>query len=289
MSGQTKIACRFGEALTSIVASGRSGRGVSALCSPEYWLDAADEFSDYKRVAVVSGFYVPAAGAAETDGPGGAVILARAFLNQGIEANIWTDSLCAAAVKSCAEAVGFPAELVKVPDVNEILDSYEPSGVLFVERLGRAADGKYYNIAKKDISDWTAPLDGLASLCFARGIKTLGIGDGGNEAGMGYFYEKLAAMLPGYMNCLSVIKTDMALPVDVSNWGAYALTAALSLRWGAWRGHKENEEAAMLEALRRCGAVDGISLRRDLSVDGFPLPVHESVVSNLFDLWRQSN
>lgn len=289
MGGQIKIACRFGEALNSIVASGRSGRGVSALCGSEYWLDAAEKFSDCKRIAVVSGFYVPAAGAAETDGPGGAVILARAFLNQGIEANIWTDSLCAEAVKNCAEAVGFPAELVKVPDANKILDSYKPSGVLFVERLGRAADGKYYNIAKKDISDWTAPLDGLASLCAARGIQTLGIGDGGNEAGMGCFYEKLSNMLPGYLNCLSVIETDMALPVDVSNWGAYALATALSLKWGVWRGHKENEETAMLEALRGCGAVDGISLSGDLSVDGFPVPVHELIVSNLFDLWRQSN
>lgn len=252
-------------------------------------MDAANEFFDCKRVAVVSGFYVPAVGAAETDGPGGAVILARAFLNQGIEANIWTDSLCVAAVKSCAEAVGFPTELVKIPDANEILTSYKPSGVLFVERLGRAADGKYYNIAKKDISDWTVPLDGLALLCAAQGIKTLGIGDGGNEAGMGCFYEKLSTMLPGYLNCLSVIKTDMALPVDVSNWGAYALTAALSLKWGVWRGHMENEEAAMLEALRGCGAVDGISLSRGLSVDGFPLSVHESVVSNLLGLWRQSS
>lgn len=289
MSALTDAICGFGEALTSAVASGRSGRGVSGLCSPEYWSAAAEQFAGLNRVAIVSGFYVPAAEAAETDGPGGAVILARAFLDQGIEVNIWTDSLCVGVIKSCAAAVGFPLDLVTVPESDEILDSYLPSGVLFVERLGRAMDGKYYNIAKRDISSWTAPLDGLALLSSVRGIKTLGIGDGGNEIGMGCFYDKLSGLLPDYSNCLSVVKTDIALPVDVSNWGAYAFAAALSLRWGVWRGHEKNEEAAMLEALRNSGAVDGISLSKDMSVDGFPLSVHESVVANLYDIWQQSN
>lgn len=240
-------------------------------------------------MAVVSGFFVPAAGLPETDGPGGAVILARAFLEQGAESEIWTDSLCAEAVKSCAEAVGFPSALVKTPDIPEVLEQYRPEGVIFTERLGRAADGRYYNFAMKDVSRWTAPLDGLAPVCARLGIKTLGIGDGGNEVGMGVFYDRLTGLLPRYSSCLSVIKTDMALPVDVSNWGAYAFTAALSRLWGEWRGHKKDEERAMLEALTTAGAVDGISLRRELSVDAFPLSVQEAVVTDLFELWRDNS
>lgn len=275
----------FASALGSVAASGRAARGVSRLCRPAYWQQAASEFAGSKRIAVVSGFFVPAAGAPETDGPGGAVMLARAFAEQGIEAEIWTDDFCVDVMRVCAAAADFPVERVKTPEIKGILDSYMPDGVIFTERLGRAADGKYYNIAMRDISRWTTPLDELATMCLAAGVKTLGIGDGGNEVGMGVFYDKLIGMLPNYSSCLSVVKTDFVLPVDVSNWGAYAFIAALSLIWGEWRGHKNGEERAMLEAMRDFGAVDGISLRKDLSVDGFPLGVNESIATDLFNLW----
>lgn len=278
----------FTETLTSIAASGRSGRGLSSLCRPEYWCDAAGALADLRRIAVISGFFVPAAGAPETDGPGGAAVLARAFLRQGREAEIWTDDLCAEAIRECARAVDFPAELVKTPRIDEILDTYRPDGLIFIERLGRASNGRYYNAAGLDITRWTPRLDELAAMSAARGIITVGVGDGGNETGMGVFYDKMSEMLPAYSNCLSVVKTDIALPVDVSNWGAYVLTAALSRRWGVWRGHDKGEETAMLEALRASGAVDGLSLRAGMSVDGFPLSAQESVSSDLLDLWRAS-
>lgn len=285
MPSLAKLPLEFAEGLSSIVASGRSGRGVSALCRPEYWQEAAEQFAGVERLAVVSGFFVPAAGNPETDGPGGAVILARAFLEQGVETELWTDGLCEDAIKKCAASVGFPMELVKAPRIYGILDEFKPDGVIFTERLGRAADGRYYNIAGRDITGWTAPLDLLASVCAERGVKTLGIGDGGNEVGMGVFYDKLIEILPDYSNCLSVVKTDIALPVDVSNWGAYALTAALSHQWGVWRGHLENDERTMLETLCDCKVVDGISLRCELSVDGFALSEQEAVIAELFKLW----
>lgn len=285
MAAQREITPGFASALCSVAASGRAARGVSRLCGPEHWQRAALEFAGLKRIAVVSGFFVPSAGAPETDGPGGAVMLARAFAERGMEAEVWTDDFCVDVMRICAEAAGFPTNRVRTPEINMILDSYMPDGVIFTERLGRAADGKYYNIAMRDISRWTTPLDELAIRCRAAGIKTLGIGDGGNEVGMGVFYDKLAEILPRYSNCLSVVETDIVLPVDVSNWGAYALIAALSLIWGEWRGHKNGEESAMLEAMRDFGAVDGISLRKNLSVDGFPLDVNESVATDLFNLW----
>lgn len=287
MTPQPTISHDYAAALCSAVASGRSGRGVSSLCRPNLWQEAVLAFAPLERVAVVSGFYVPQAGAPETDGPGGAVMLARAFLEQGRCAEIWTDGLCADAIRQCAESVGFPSQLVATPRIENALDEYAPQGVIFTERLGQASDGRYYNIAQKDVSQWTAPLDDLARQASVRGVKTLGIGDGGNEAGMGLFYEELRSMLPAYVNCLSVIRTDIALPVDVSNWGAYALVAALSTVWGKWRGHGEGEERAMLEALCGSSAVDGISLRCEPSVDGFSLQVQEEISSCLYTLWRE--
>jgi hypothetical protein len=74
--------------------------------------------------------------------------------------------------------------------------------------------------------------------------------------------------MPDYAECLCVVTADICLPVDVSNWGAYALAAALSAASGSWLGQTADEELAMLEAMRACGAVDGVSKRSGLSVDG---------------------
>jgi len=102
---------------------------------------------------------------------------------------------------------------------------------------------------------------------------------------MGNFMQELYGILPEYKTCLSVVRTDIAIPVDVSNWGCYALVAAMSYVWGIWRGHRDDDERAMLETLRSFGVVDGISMKPELSVDGFPLPVHESVISKLHNIW----
>lgn len=283
------VPLEFAEELIFEVASNKSGRSVSNLCRPEFWQEAAERLAVLNRIVVISGFFVPSAGAPETDGPGGAAILARAFLEQGADAEIWTDAYCVDALNACASSIGFPSNRVKVFEDSEILSTFSPEAIIFTERLGRASDGKYYNILKNNISHWTPPLDELAVTCAKKGIMTVGIGDGGNEVGMGNFISELSEMLPDYKECLSVVRTDVAIPVDVSNWGSYALTAALSHVWGEWRGHREGEERAMLAALNKFSAVDGISKKSESSVDGFPISVHESLVSDLYDLWHKFN
>ena len=119
-----------------------------------------------------------------------------------------------------------------------------------------------------------------------RGIPTLGIGDGGNEVGMGNFHEELKRLLPAYASCLCTVRTDYALAVDVSNWGAYALTAALSFMWGNWRGPEAGEELAMLKAVKELGAVDGISRLPELTVDGFDIATQDKIISSLNELWE---
>ncbi len=283
------VPLEFANKLISAVASDKGGRRVSKLCRPEHLVEAAEKLARLSRVVIISGFFVPSAGAPETDGPGGAAIIARAFMEQGVETEIWTDPFCVDAIRACALAIGISPETVKIPEDYKSLDSFSPEGIIFIERLGRAADGNYYNMRKKDISRWTPSLDGIAIACAGKGIFTVGIGDGGNEVGMGNFIVELQEMMPEYKACLSVIGTDVAIPVDVSNWGSYALTAELSHIWGVWRGHRCGEEGAMLEALKNCGSVDGKNLDTDLSVDGFPLCVQELVVSELYDIWEEFN
>lgn len=269
----------FAKELTALVARDEAGRGASKLSSPRELMRAASAFAPLRKLAVVSGFYVPAAGAPETDGPGGAAILARAFQREGRECEIWTDARCIEVIAECAKAAGCAENTARIAPAS--LKERAPDGIIFVERLGRAADGRYYNFKKQDISEWTAPLDALADEAAGLGIHTIGIGDGGNEAGMGNFYAELCALLPGYAACLSVVRAEFALTADVSNWGAYALAEALSFVWGVRRGIEPGEETKMLEAAARAGAADGISGRCETSVDGFCAAALEKKIAEL--------
>ncbi|MCE5183859.1 MAG: hypothetical protein AGIKBDMD_01699 [Synergistaceae bacterium] len=277
----------FAEELVNIVASNKGKRGISNLCKHLYLQKAAEVLADVSKVAVVSGFFVPSSGAPETDGPGGAVVLARAFWKHGAETEIWTDDLCLDAIRASAAAAGFPEEKVIAVDRFDKLDSYSPDAVVFTERLGRAADGKYYNMRSEDISAWTPPLDWISVLCSRNNIFTVGIGDGGNEVGMGNFVTEICNIRPDFRKCLSVIRTDVTIPVDVSNWGCYALSTALSCIWREWLGPGKNDERSMLEALIEKKAVDGISKKSELTVDGFEIDVHEGIISELYEIWNK--
>lgn len=269
----------FAKELTALVARDEAGRGASKLSSPRELMRAASAFAPLRKLAVVSGFYVPAAGAPETDGPGGAAILARVFQREGRVCEIWTDARCIEVLAECAKAAGCAENTARIAPAS--LKEHAPDGIIFVERLGRAADGRYYNFKKQDISEWTAPLDALADEAAGLGIHTIGIGDGGNEAGMGNFYDELCALLPGYAACLSVVRAEFTLTADVSNWGAYALAEALSFVWGVRRGIEPGEETKMLEAAARAGAADGISGKCETSVDGFCAAALEKKIAEL--------
>lgn len=273
----------FVDALTALVASDRPGRAVSRLCEGRCWERALELLSASSRVAVVTGFYVPAAGAAETDGPGGAAVLARALSRSGRECRLFTDSLCLSVVKAASEALN-GVEVQAVGTGEEIME-WLPDLVVFLERLGRASDGHYYNMRGEDIGSFTRPLDDAADLAKGMGIPVLAIGDGGNETGMGALSERLRGLVPGFAGCLCDVSADVVLPVDVSNWGGYALSALLSVREGLWLGHSPEEERRVLERIVQAGAVDGVTLKETLSVDGFDLEGQQQVISRLGELW----
>jgi hypothetical protein len=120
-------------------------------------------------------------------------------------------------------------------------------------------------------------------------ITTIGIGDGGNEIGMGSFpWEDVATALGGEATAgriVSRIATDFPLIAGVSNWGAYALALAVarlrglevSNRWLRPEGQRQLIEALVAEA----GAVDGRTLRAEATVDGLSLEAYLQLLAEL--------
>ena len=241
---------------------GYSRRGMDRLAdllSPDFCADAGRFVLNWPRgrVLLITGFYVDGKG--ETDGPPGTRLLCDALTDLGFSPLIVTDPFCA----DYFTAAGLPF-VTFGPEAGEgellpLLEKEQPVGLIAVERCGRAADGRYINSRGRSIGDRMAPLDGLFLLSNA---PSVGIGDGGNEIGMGNVADGVADRL-GRVPC--AVTTDRLIIATVSNWGALGLCAALGRLPSA---------AALLAAYALCpqtGLIDGITGETALSEDGFPL------------------
>jgi hypothetical protein len=119
-------------------------------------------------------------------------------------------------------------------------------------------------------------------------ITTIGIGDGGNEIGMGaipweMLTDALGAAGAGRIVCRAAC--DNLLLAGVSDWGAYALALATAMLLGKRAEAAQWGAAGQAELLRvlveQAGAVDGVTGQPTASVDGLPLDVYLSALVQL--------
>lgn len=154
--------------------------------------------------------------------------------------------------------------------------------------------GKCLNMRGNSVSEFTAPLHELfeEKYRFAKGVFTIGIGDGGNEIGMGsipwrVLSENILNGLGGKIACR--IATDTTIVAGVSNWAGYALAAALFARQGKEKEYaaffNENKESSLLqEYCRTKTVVDGVRGIPSLSVDGMDWSLHANVLGLIKDI-----
>ena len=259
----------------------RSARGMAQLAPylpPDAYARAAKALTARRgTVLLITGFCV--AGAPETDGPPGTLCLAKTLQALGYSPVIVTDTLCS----GLFDTTGIPAvcmDHAAGPDAyRALLDAGQPCAMISVERCGRNSSGDYANMRGESIAPQTAPLDILFELAPERGIYTVGIGDGGNEIGMGSAQRHLA-QITGLDPC--VIPADELLIATVSNWGAYALSAMLCACAGQPQAMPDYEAIAdyILFLVRR-GCVDGMSRIPENKVDGFPPEVDREIYTDI--------
>jgi D-glutamate cyclase len=292
---------------------------LGPLCSGHLAQAAESLARSTGRVAIVTGFFVPDADlpCAETDGPPGAVLLATALESVGIKATLVTDLPCASAVQAAARASTQPlaVEICTQPIdwLNEFVGSERGSQLthlIAIERVGPSHDepslgrqerdaaaplahfqaavplghrDRCHNMRGRPIDDSTAPLHVLFEQALQRrpALETIGIGDGGNEIGMGCIpWEELARRIRGapaaWIPCR--ITTDWNVIAGTSNWGAFALAAATLLlmnRVDALRSLDEEFNRRVLQQMVTEGpAIDGMTRRREPTVDGLPFSTY---------------
>jgi len=170
-----------------------------------------------------------------------------------------------------------------------LLDTYAPKAVIACERAGLSADGTYRNALGQDYSEGREKLDYIVEFAADRGLPTIGIGDGGNEIGMGAVKEAVAAHIPHGDVLCAEMATDVLIPAGVSNWGCYAVAAALAiLKNNPKLAHTAAAERRLLDFSPSAGLVDGMSGMLDATGDGMHPDVHASVVELLSQTVRRA-
>jgi hypothetical protein len=113
--------------------------------------------------------------------------------------------------------------------------------------------------------------------------KTIAVGDGGNELGMGSLRKSLQDRIEHGPLIFCATPADFAIAVGVSNWGAYALAAAVSLLAERPLLPSLEKEREVLEAMLAAGAVDGRTKTPSLSVDGVSWENYSLVLKAIYD------
>lgn len=242
----------------------------------------------------------------ETDGPPGAAVLARALvLGFGVKAILVTEDAHMPPVAAVASVVNdelggkgkiavesFPmgAHIGQMA-AEYLVREYSPTAVLFVERDGPNVEG-YFHGVRGDCREpeQVAHVYQLAAVAKSRRILSVGIGDGGNEVGFGAVRDEISAVHPLRAKCLrgcesgvvTTTATDVVVSASVSNWGAYAVAAALASALAKPELiHSPELERALIEATVKAGARDGATSLAECAVDGIDWQGHASFVGLL--------
>ncbi len=261
-------------------------RGISALrpyLAPDFCERAASLILDHPgTVLIATGFYIPAGAAPETDGPPGAVALGRVIASLGSRVLYVSDAYSAPVLRGILargeEVLEFPIDDHEASWTHaaNLVASLAPSLTISVERCGLTDEGVYRNMRGVDVSSYHAKIDYL----FRLHPFSIGIGDGGNEIGMG----SVAAAIPLVMPKAGppcVTATTRLVIASVSNWGAWGIIAAMSkLRQQNLLPTVPEARDLLLQTVA-LGAVDGTTGKQTESVDGFPLKDNDRVLAEM--------
>lgn len=262
-------------------------------------------------VAIVTGFFIPQAEppSGETDGPLGAVFLARALTPLGFRVALVSDAFCERALHCGLEACGLAKEVPVLtlpyavsPSDLSLADLPPLTHLVAIERVGpshtpatvRCQNGstaqdvadfereappahhdRCHTMKGRDITEQMVAGHILFEHAAAlpHGPVTIGIGDGGNEIGMGKIpWRVIRRNIPngGLVACR--IPTDHLIVAGISNWGAYGLAAGVRQLREAPADRllfDADRERDILKAMVEGGPlVDGVLGRPAVSVDG---------------------
>lgn len=272
----TVAEAKLSEAIEALLVerNPRQMQVARAALQPGYYLRAARHLRDVSgTVIIATGF--PVTGTFETDGPVGAIVLYNALQSLGARPMLACGPPLSGTLAQDYEVLELTAQDREQArdEAARWLAELAPEAIVAIERPGLAADGRYYNMRGDDITARCYCFDPFMELAQC---PTIGIGDGGNEIGMGNIAAELAALDIQ----VSVTRCDELLVADVSNWGAYGLLALLG-RWARRDLLAGISPVEILNYLSTRGSVDGVTGRNTLTEDGMEARIGLNIIHAL--------
>jgi len=255
----------------------RNMQTARAALIPGYYCRAAEHLRGLTGTVIIgTGF--PVTDTFETDGPVGAIALYKALATQGAQPVIACGPPLSAALATDYRVIELTARDLDsaTTEARRQLDTLQPAAIISIERPGLADDNRYYNMRGEDITPRSGYFDPFITLA---SCPTIGIGDGGNEIGMGNIAEAIANLdIKASKTCC-----DELLVADVSNWGAYGIIALLG--WWADRDLLgEFSPVDTLDYLSAKGSVDGVTRQNTLTEDGLEVDAGLQLIQALRNL-----
>tara|TARA_B100000945_G_scaffold210587_1_gene169483 strand:+ start:176 stop:1015 length:840 start_codon:yes stop_codon:yes gene_type:complete len=264
-------------------------RGISMLLphvSETVCEDAANIILNNPNKAIIlTGFYILSAGAAETDGPIGAIAIGNALKNIGYHVTYITDEFSQPPIKKVLSADDnleiFPMQNHEQSAItaDKMISDLNPSLIISIERCGPTVNGDYLNSRGKKIEEFNSKTEYLLN----NNIPSIGIGDGGNEIGMGNLKHVIKNSTE-LSNPPCITTTDLLIPASTSNWGGYGLVAGLSKITNKNLLPSIPEDEKLIKDFVDAGGVDGITATSSYKVDSFELEVNSSILNRLHKL-----
>lgn len=265
----------------------------------------------------IRGWLSPAV--AENDGPIGAATLARAlYLGTGALPVLICEPAQTYMLEGCLRAVGlipttfeeydaalkskwaiprdlpvavvygFPTDAKEAKVAAEMLFARNPSAMISIERQGLTEFGTYcYGRGEENNPALMAKIDALFEEALERKIYTVGIGDGGNELGMGNIRDAVRARLPFGDKIAPEVRVSLLVSAVVSNFGCYGLEACIAAITGNTNVlHSPEQDLEIIAECTRLGGVDGITGFVEPCVDALPAVASAAFVHMLHAIVR---
>ncbi|XP_031436529.1 D-glutamate cyclase, mitochondrial isoform X2 [Clupea harengus] len=235
--------------LEEIAVEDPGQRGIRALFVQDELVKSCLSLSHASTVLITTGFptHFMHDPPEETDGPPGAIAMAAMLQALGKQVVVVTDQRALemnhrivqdavekGVIKTAVPLLSFQGTGSEAA-IHFLCHDGDPEKprydhLVAIERSGRASDGNYYNMRMINIKHLVDPIDDLFTAASSiPGMSTTGIGDGGNELGMGKVKDLVTAHMPNGSIIACDVAADYAITTGVSNWGGYAVASGLYL------------------------------------------------------------
>lgn len=273
--------------LENIMSKRLKERKMHGATIPNQLYTISQSLKDGSTIMIVTGFCIRHSLTGETDGPVGAIGLANALEKLGKKVVLVTDKYSLNQLLAGKKYFNLNATILEVYEQTDEkkyhnwFKKYNPSHIVAIERPGRNIYGECHSMRGEIITDLVPDTDLLIKIGKKKNIPFIAIGDGGNEVGMGLISDYVAKNITHGDLIYAELAADYLLVCGVSNWGAATIVAGISLLSKKQLVQTEKEEFDILEAIVEAGAVDGVTKKRVMTVDGYSLEENLKIISDL--------